>query len=52
MKKFVSRNDKAGDGGADGALGSIIKLKTLELKIDVMLDTRVSKDILFETLVH
>lgn len=30
----------------------IIKLKTLELKIDVMLDTRVSKDILFETLVH
>lgn len=28
----------------------MIKLKTLELQIDVMLDTRASKNLLFETL--
>ena len=28
-----------------------IKLKTIELKVDAMLDTRASKNLLFETLV-
>ena len=28
---------------------TIIKLKTIELKVDAMLDTRVSKNLLFET---
>ena len=28
-----------------------IKLKTLELKIDVMLDTKANKNLLFETLI-
>ena len=30
---------------------TIIKLKTIELKVDTMLDTRASKNLLFETLV-
>ena len=30
---------------------TIIKLKTIELKVDVMLDTGASKNLLFETLV-
>ena len=30
---------------------TIIKLKTIELKVDTMLDTEVNKNLLFETLV-
>ena len=30
---------------------TIIKLKTIELKVDTMLDTGVNKNLLFETLV-